>query len=184
MAKQRQHSGCIDWPTGNGYTTSTDRNGMWVYAFWLTDYSEPVDVGLALVTKAQHKLLKDPFVHCEGPQHTITLPKPYCTVGGNASRVYPPELQPEPAAAFGGDTDARGRYLRWTYDAGAQVLAAVCLGTSAAVYVDTKTETYWQATTDALTRKGRKLVQALNELYGPRHAELVTYVDMASDSPV
>ena len=167
--------GYITWPDRR-FTTDPLLGGMWVYAFWLADYTEPVDAGLNIVNADITGLARDPFIHCSGPEHTIMLPKPERALrGGN---VYPSDLEQPPVDPTDPDALARGTYLRHTLDAGVPVLAAICLGSTAKVYVNGTQDTYWAATPKDLNRRGRKLMKALSDLFGAdRPVELVTYVD-------
>lgn len=175
---KRENIGYIRWPGTEHASNREDQYGTWVYAFWLAEYTEPVEAGLEIVPDTEaaastEKLLRDPFIHCEGPDYTIALPQPHNALGG--SLVYPATRRLEYTEPLDPDAIHRGNYLRYTMDAGAPVLAAVCLGSVPFVY--TLGVAGWLATPKDLTRKGRKLVDAISELYGGRPAHLVTYVD-------
>lgn len=55
-------------------------------------------------------------------------------------------------------------------------LAVVLLGTSSGAWWDEGKRVYWKATREDLSRKGKALVGALEELYG-RKATLLTFLD-------
>lgn len=173
MGKQRINLGYIKWP-GAGYGLNDDKYGTWVYAYWLAQYTEPLEAGLDIVDGAnvEHQL-RDPFIHCEGPDYTIALPETHCVF--NATAVYPTARRLEYTDPLDPDAIHRGNYLRYTMDAGAPVLAAICLGSVPFAY--TLGVAGWMADMHHLTRKGRKLIAAVSELYDGREAHLVTYVD-------
>lgn len=172
-------TGCIDWPdalrTGLG-------NGMWVYAFWLADHTlkprHEVTVGELLDgINLGGITFRDPFVKCTGPDQTLALPEPGTVASSTVKDVYPPERRvPVPAPWNAADRAARERYLSWSRDAGASILAGICLGTIGCVLID-DFDRPWECTFNDLSRAGKRLVRQLNKLYG-RDATFVTYLDV------
>lgn len=146
---------------------------MWVYAFWRTDTAAQLDAGLDLLTSSGEPRLRDPFIRCHGPGGTLALPLPD-VLATPYEEVYLGDV-PRPVGPTG-DAVERLRYLEHTLDAGRSILAGICLGTVDTVYADLRGD-YWFATTPDLTRKGRKLVRLVSELYGDRPHRLLTYVD-------
>ena len=161
-------SGWITWPERRTDYTATGGAGMWVYAFWLADYRRHEILG---------GLPRDLFIHCHGPEFTLTMPRPAHVTSPNHNTVYPDGRIRQPVEPLAPDAVERGNYLRSVLDAGAPVIAAVCLGSTATVYAHPDTGQFWYATLADLSRKGRKLIATLNDMLGPRPAELVTYMD-------
>lgn len=177
MERLLHQTGYVRWPKkipGSG------QGGTFVYAFWTADYTEkrPDETGLVelLTGSCDETVEADPFVTCSGPDNVIALPQPGLTFGPTCGEVYPPipdalsHVTPSHP-----DTRMRERYLAWTRDCGAPLLAAICLGSSNASYLPDG-QTAWTAGMKDLTRPGRKIVSALDALYG-RRAHLVTYLD-------
>lgn len=174
-------TGYIRWKSlpHNGFRT-TGEAGCWVYAFWLACYdTPPPDCGLTLVSDdpnstATRAKLTDRFIRCHGVEQIIALPQPDAPTSPNCAVVYPPELHMQYVGPTG-NTEAREAYLQYVDDAGAPVLAAVCLGSDAHAWIDERGNHWWAARED-LTWRGRRLLSTLDRLYG-RRAELVTYLD-------
>ena len=158
---------------------------MWAYAFIRSRHNQPVvaplyaDAGLGILdTEGATKVITywdDPFVKCIGPETTIALPLPDVAVSSNADDLYPPDRIPEEE---GGKHawHRREAELHHALDAGTQVLAAVCLGSTGRSWFDERAEHYWQVRYRNLTWRGKRLVNRLERLYG-RTADIVTYLD-------
>lgn len=178
MKRSPDESGCIDWPDA---LHDSPEGGMWVYAFWLAEYRE-VDRPLFPEQSLTSELLdgplyatvdEDPYVKCTGPDATITLAKPNQVVSVNS--LYPAERL-QRYVPPGSSAKERERYLLSVYDAGAPVLAAICLGSTSRslVYAD---GSRWECTLTDLTKAGTKIIKLLNQLYN-REACLVTFLDI------
>ena len=133
---------------------------MWVYAF-------AVAVGTVEhlgeeINGRRSRYTVDPFAFCHEVHDTIALHPPDMVVAAeNIPTVYPYLDDPPAMTAVLG--------------AGAQVLAAVCLGSTSTVY-HLPDGNYWRAERDDLTLSGRVLIASLETLY-QRGLELITYVD-------
>lgn len=171
-------TGYIRWPrSGNGFV-KTGENGMWVYGFWPADPTiAQLDAGLELVvTEPEPRTYLDSFVRCHGPLGTLALPLPDSVASPNEDLLYLNEQAPAYVGPSG-NPDQRLAYLEHTLDAGRPILAGICLGTIDETWLDEEGG-YWCATEFDLTRKGRKLINLMSDLYGAdRRPLLVTYLD-------
>lgn len=165
-------SGYIKWPKGKHWSDDGAGSGMWVYAYVLVAYEH-------------HPLFedaRDPFIRCHGPEFTTLLPRPALVTSPNRALMYPLAKTRLKVAVPHPDDPERAAYLRSTLDAGTNVLAAVCLGSSPFVYTrrdgDGEPGPAWYCTPNDLTWRGRALLHRLGALYGERNPELVTYVDI------
>lgn len=176
MASKELSSGHVKWPT---HLDEIDGAGMFVYAFWLADYTLQREVGLGTLLSGITVAGTDPFITCTGPDEVIALPRPGGAYGRFADEVYPERGAPPYVAPGSPDHAGRHRYLAFQHDAGAPLLGAACLGTTTRTYAhrDPAGEVgeFWAASAGDLTRPGRKLLRRLGSLYG-RPARLVTYV--------
>lgn len=123
---------------------------MWVYAYWLADEDG------------------EAFVHCHGPQTTISLPLPDSCIDNGEVYDNPGLIPPR-------DVDLE-EHLIMTLNAGREALAAVCLGTTSTCWTRVDNGDYWVCSDYDLTPVGLSTVNALSGLYG-RRPKLVTYID-------
>ncbi len=182
MGRQVGATGYVQWPEGIDGWRDSGEGGMWVVAFWLAEFSvevcEPMfDPAADLPEEDRgrmHTFRRDPFVRCHGPESTIALPFPDSVASAEeADRVY--RDPPAPLPPSGHVRLEVEQHIYDTLDAAHPVLAAVVLGTAGTAWEDAE-GSYWQATTENLTSRGRAIVVALNALYD-RQAVLVTYLD-------
>lgn len=164
MTEPREY-GCVKWPD-SGYR-DTGEGGMWVYAFVLADAASG-------------------FIRCCGPAATVSLPLPDVVLRDDGD-VYPAEwpdwrapddLSAKDAATEDGRRKYRIRVERWIrdrYHHGRDVLAAVCVGTSACSWHHEDLG-YWTCTPGELTDGGADLLRGLEKLYGIAPV-LVTFLD-------
>lgn len=182
MGRQYGATGYVKWPEGVEGWRDCGEGGMWVAAFWPANFSIAEDVplfdpavdGLTDEDRAQtFTYSRDSFVRCHGPEATIALPFPDSVASGQeADRIYRDPADPPPEGA------SRQQVEQYAYnlmDAAHPVLGALVLGTSATAWVDAE-GSYWSASTEELTSRGRALVVALNTLYD-RPPVVVTYLD-------
>ena len=160
MGRTDSVSGFVDWPTAGERWRDSGEGGMWVYAFWLAK-THPPDPEFRW---------PDPFIACHGVETTVCLPLPDSTVSDGVEQVYFRDTEDLPGRA----EDPEG-YTIAVMDAGHQVLAAVCLGSTGNSWVDGQGN-YFQCRTETLNSRGRALIIALNALYD-REPVLVTYLD-------
>lgn len=150
-------SGYIDWhrlDTTIPWVRCRTGEHTYVYAFWLADYGRnPTDHGVSLLKgEAEHP---DWFVHASTGDHVLTAYTPPGTI-----------VSPNAGLVFAGHGAAR------------PLLAGVMLGSVDCIY--RTTGGMWWASEDDLTRRGKRLLKNLNELY-LREPVLVTFVDAATD---
>lgn len=183
MGRREGQTGYVKWPKPRRHLLDTGEGGLWVYAFWLCEYSEqvtqPVYVGLDILdesrlTSETVTYYDDPFIRCHGPDTVISLPLPDVVVSDNDEDVYPGELMIEQPTGKHVAWEQREEYVRYLADAGVTTLAAVCLGSSSLSLADRGR--YWTCGFDDLTHRGRSLVRRLNRLYR-RKARILTYLD-------
>lgn len=125
-----------------------------VFAFWLADYGRSRrDHGVTLLKdEGRHP---DWFLHSETADHVLAAyPPPKAAISPNYAQVFGDRLHAKP------------------------LVAAMLLGTTDACYQ--MRERMWWASHDDLTRKGRRLIRALDDLY-ERPSVLVTFVEGLTD---
>ncbi len=150
-------SGYIDWHRlDNTMPWVRQRTGQhtYVYAYWLVDYGRTTrDRGVSIL-KGEN-LHPDWFIHARTADHVLdAYAPPSAVVSPNFTSVFRNKLRAEP------------------------LLAAALLGNADAVYHNNGQ--MWWAATDDLTRRGKRLLKAMNQLY-ERDAVLITFIDMPSD---
>lgn len=152
-------TGYIDWhklTAGRDWAEVKDTRHTYVYAFWPVDYGRSdVDHGVTLLKNED--LHPDWFVHAEEADSVLAA---YCR----------PQTIVSPSFADVFDVNLAARPL----------LAAALLGTSSTRYVSADGRRAWWCTSDDLTRRGKKLLKDLNQLY-LRTPVVVTFVDGPTD---
>lgn len=161
-------SGCVRWPVpGVDGWRETSEGGTWVYAFIPVDRGQPFD--LQLGNGGEIAVIVDPFVHCHGPDSTIalTMPDAITTIG---SPIYPQENFEYVAGLKAGSAEQQWQAC----DFGADVLAAICLGTTSATFANEAGG--FDCARQNLTFLGVSLLEILHDLYH-REPLLVTFLD-------
>lgn len=157
-------SGYINWFRLNQTWYDTGQGSTFVYAFWLADYTQRGrDHGVGILKPENAH--PDWFVHAESAESVVFSVTPGdWVISPNLTDVY--------------DThDTHDTHLT-----SRPVLAAVCLGTSDAVYANARRTAYWWCGYDDLIRPGKKLIQRLTDLY-LRPPVILTYLNLPPMRP-
>lgn len=161
-------SGWVRWPSaGVDGWRETGEGGTWVYAFVRVERSQPFDMDIG--EGRSLPALVDPFVHCHGPDSTIALTMPDALVTVD-SPIYPSEGFAHVAGLTPGSTAYEWERTNF----GADVLAAMCLGTTGSTFAND--DGPFDCGRDDLTRQGRWALVWLQMLYD-RPPMLVTFLD-------
>jgi hypothetical protein len=152
------NSGYIDWhrlDTSMPWIRQRQGEHTYVYAFWLVDYGRATkDHGVGLLkNESEHP---DWFVHAATADHVLAAyTAPQTIVSPNFQSVFADNLSARP------------------------LLGSVLLGSTDCSYRNGDQFLWWAADQD-LTRRGRRLIKDLNQLY-LRPPVLVTFVDVPTD---
>jgi hypothetical protein len=163
-------SGHVNWPSERDGYHDTGEGGLWAYVFFLQ----------------QPEGDADPFDDCSDPGTVIMLPRPDVVCHDDGG-IYDPHMtyKPYPQApradmlsrtAATDYAHALQSHDREMLDAGMNVLAAVCLGSTGRSWFSDRNGAYFKVTADELDVDGRQLIDTLAEFYG-RSPHFVTYLD-------
>lgn len=175
---RRGVSGHVLWPDETSGFVDTGEGGMWAYVFIADEREQGAD----------------PFDECHTPGGVVALPVQDVVVRDRGGIYDPrpgmqsyPQLPRHPSNPTRSQdmltsnqaqfyADALQEYERGIMDAGSNVLAAVCLGSTATSWFSESTGEYFEVTYETLTRQGHGLVDTLKD-YFKRTPYYVTYLD-------